>query len=112
MVIDLCSGEPIETVMHPSHSGPSTPPTPPKPRQCRVAAPLPSGGRMFNHGGPLQVGGVETDAKFAFKSLRGCVRNFRVNGEVSLVFLSLKEGGEKANSEVFTCREWKRLNKR
>lgn len=93
MIVDLCSGGSVDIIDHPPP--PSTTfvpsPNPPDALQCRIAAPLPKDGQTFNFGGPLQVGGIfmeALDSKMAketesLPSFRGCIRNFRINGQVS-----------------------------
>lgn len=99
MVVDLCSGGGVD--------GPSThvkddstttmpPPfVPPDAHTCRSADRLPASARSLNYLRPLQVGGLAHPAPvhdtygwpepIKARQLKGCVRNLRVNGEVSVV---------------------------
>lgn len=101
VIVDLCSGGSLEgqtaSPRKASHDTNATTaallPSPPDYYSCRVAATLPEGARLLNVGQPLQVGGVAYPPPdhvlqgwpepLLAPPLLGCVRNLRVNGEVS-----------------------------
>ncbi|XP_071516734.1 putative neural-cadherin 2 [Panulirus ornatus] len=100
MIVDLCSGGSIDGPRSStSRSGQSTsnpsknpPPVPPDAHTCRGAARLPRATRVLNTPQPLQVGGFAHPPPahtvygwpepLQSRSLNGCVRKLRVNGEL------------------------------
>lgn len=101
MIVDLCRGGGLDdqqvSLKKTSHDTNVTTATlltsPPDVYNCRGASTLPEGARLLNVDQPLQVGGMAYPAPdhtlhgwpeplFA-PPLIGCVRNLRVNGQVS-----------------------------
>ncbi|XP_071516873.1 putative neural-cadherin 2 isoform X2 [Panulirus ornatus] len=109
MIVDLCTGGSID--------GPSTPPTTthvhatlPDASTCRVSANV---GRVLKMGGPLQVGGMATwssarpsherPASSSPPSLRGCIRNLRVNGQLMDLGLNILSQGSSPGCPASDC---------
>lgn len=101
MVVDLClGGRWDESPPTPTQSATNSSVTPilPESSMCKAVTKLPMGSRVPRAGRVLQVGGLvhplpPSAAVTRPPHFRGCLRNLRVNGEVSLVrhyrFLSL-----------------------
>lgn len=101
VIVDLCSGGSLDSQLVPlarsthdeSMPRPPPPPIPPDAHTCRGAARLPAYAHVLNIPQPLQVGGMAhpppTHTLYGWskpikpRPLKGCVRNLRVNGEVS-----------------------------
>ena len=107
MIVDLCMGDSWDDPMKSSPAVNNTPtPILPDVHTCRGTATLPRNARVLNTGGMLQVGGlahplpallVGRDEAPIPLHFRGCIKNLRVNGEVSqtitkLVCVALMKG--------------------
>ncbi|KAK8750488.1 hypothetical protein OTU49_014861, partial [Cherax quadricarinatus] len=90
MIVDLCTGGGLDESPTPPASPAHT--TPPDAHTCRGATRLPRAARVFNTGGPLQVGGLAHSLPAHYMNegpsilrpphLQGCLRNLRVNGQL------------------------------
>ncbi|KAK4314245.1 hypothetical protein Pmani_014399 [Petrolisthes manimaculis] len=95
LIVDLCSGGMTQSPPSPPTVTSSVTPTltsshdlPPDAHTCRGAARLSSTSRVLRTSGMLQVGGVANPSEFILQgltntpSLRGCLRNLRINGKL------------------------------
>ena len=102
VIVDLCSGGNLEdqlairrrsSALDTNFTTPTFLPSPLDAHSCRGSVKLPQGARLLNVGQPLQVGGmahpVPAHTLYGWLEpllalpFHGCVRNLRVNGQVS-----------------------------
>lgn len=111
MIVDLCLGSSWDDppTFASAVQNRTSVPVVPDAHACRGAARLPRNTRVLNTSGVLQVGGLvyplpalKTEEKSTPRHpphFRGCLRNLRINGKVSLVYsVSLTHRGTSWNN--------------